>query len=452
MLRTEPTAGGHEFFAELCALYPTGVLSAEEVAGLAKHLEGCEECRARFAGYRQVVREGLPLLAEGPLDNDVVSAMPFPSAAAKKSLLAELDRREAREGARVASAQTDSQDRSAVTSIRKSGSQGPSWSAPRFNLLQAVAAAAVVVIVAAGSIVGWRWSRLDARQGPAIVATPAVPSDGGALRALSEERDVLTVKLRARDAKVSELAGAIERQSKEVAHLRDISDKYKGENAALQSRVSSLQAEDDTIKSGRAVVETQLEQAQTVLESMRKQLSDVEVERRNDLLHSASLEARVEQLSSQLKEQHSTVTEQESLLSSDRDIRELMGARDLYIADVFDVDPNSHTQKPFGRVFYTKNKSLIFYAFDLDQQPGVKNTKVFQAWGIGDSGKNHPLNLGVLYQDSEKNRRWVLRFEDANVLAKINAVFVTVEPSLGRTMPSGKQLLYAYISKQPNHP
>ncbi len=25
-------------------------------------------------------------------------------------------------------------------------------------------------------------------------------------------------------------------------------------------------------------------------------------------------------------------------------------------------------QKPFGRVFYTKEKSLIFYGYDLDQQ------------------------------------------------------------------------------------
>jgi len=48
-----------------------------------------------------------------------------------------------------------------------------------------------------------------------------------------------------------------------------------------------------------------------------------------------------------------------------------MGARKLYIADVFDVDSGSRTKKPFGRVFYTQGKSLIFYAFDLDRQPSV---------------------------------------------------------------------------------
>ena len=62
-----------------------------------------------------------------------------------------------------------------------------------------------------------------------------------------------------------------------------------------------------------------------------------------------------------------------------------MGARKLYIADVFDVDSGSRTRKPFGRVFYTQNKSLIFYAFDLDHEPGVKNASTFQVWGQRDT-------------------------------------------------------------------
>jgi len=38
------------------------------------------------------------------------------------------------------------------------------------------------------------------------------------------------------------------------------------------------------------------------------------------------------------------------LLAHDRDIRELMGARDLYIAEVYDVERNGQTRKAFGRV------------------------------------------------------------------------------------------------------
>jgi len=46
---------------------------------------------------------------------------------------------------------------------------------------------------------------------------------------------------------------------------------------------------------------------------------------------------------------------------------------------VYDVERTGETRKPYGPVFYTKGKSLIFYAYDLDQQPGVKNASTFQA-------------------------------------------------------------------------
>ena len=58
-----------------------------------------------------------------------------------------------------------------------------------------------------------------------------------------------------------------------------------------------------------------------------------------------------------------------------------MGARKLYIADVFDVDSGSRTRKPFGRVFYTQSKSLIFYAFDLDRQTGSQERQCLPGLG-----------------------------------------------------------------------
>ncbi len=72
---------------------------------------------------------------------------------------------------------------------------------------------------------------------------------------------------------------------------------------------------------------------------------------------------------------------------------ELMGARDLYIAEVYDVGKTGATQKPYGRVFYTRGKSLIFYAYDLDQQAGLTNTRTFQAWGRRGPHPQQALNL-----------------------------------------------------------
>ncbi len=92
---------------------------------------------------------------------------------------------------------------------------------------------------------------------------------------------------------------------------------------------------------------------------------------------------RSEDLSGQLREREQTIDKQDDLLSHDRDIRDLMGARDLYIAEVYDVARDGATQKPYGRkLFYTKGKSLIFYAYDLNQESWSQERQ--HVPGVGD--------------------------------------------------------------------
>jgi hypothetical protein len=199
----------------------------------------------------------------------------------------------------------------------------------------------------------------------------------------------------------------------------------------------------------------QLAEKETAYETLQADYTRLRADHSQSVIRMASLESEVNDLHSASRDQESRLRDDDQYLTSDRDIRELMGARKLYIADVFDVDSVSHTKKPFGRVFYTQNKSLVFYAFDLDHQPGVKNASVFQVWGQRDaeaSGAPHAMNLGILYMDSESNRRWVLRSDDPKQLAEIDAVFVTVEPHGGSEKPTGKPLLYALLRKEANHP
>jgi hypothetical protein len=136
-------------------------------------------------------------------------------------------------------------------------------------------------------------------------------------------------------------------------------------------------------------------------------------------------------------------------LAHDRDIRDLIGARNLYIADIFDTAANGKTAKPFGRIFYTKDRSLVFYGFDLDKRGDTKRDVAFQVWG---RGSDKPVvSLGLFYQD-DTNKRWILRCNDARSLARLDMVFVTVEPPGGSSKPTGKQLLRAYLQIPPNHP
>jgi anti-sigma-K factor RskA len=199
----------------------------------------------------------------------------------------------------------------------------------------------------------------------------------------------------------------------------------------------------------------QLRDAEHTTQNAQAELASLRAEHDLTLARAASLESKIEDLTASARDRERRLQDDEQYLASDRDIRELMGARKLYIADVFDVDSGSRTRKPFGRVFYTQNKSLIFYAFDLDHEPGVKNASAFQVWGErdGESGeKSHATNLGILYMDSESNRRWVLRLDDHKHLAEIDAVFVTVEPHGGSQKPTGKPFLYALLRKEANHP
>ncbi|GAC1670195.1 MAG: hypothetical protein PVS2B2_00540 [Candidatus Acidiferrum sp.] len=117
-----------------------------------------------------------------------------------------------------------------------------------------------------------------------------------------------------------------------------------------------------------------------------------------------------------------------------------------------DRSRTGQTDKTYGRVFYTKGKPLIFYAYDLDAQLGLRNVNSFQAWGRRGPDKEQVLNLGIFYEDNVSKKRWVSKAEDPKSLEDIDTVFLTVEPNGGSHHLSGEQLLIAYLRAGPNHP
>jgi hypothetical protein len=195
-----------------------------------------------------------------------------------------------------------------------------------------------------------------------------------------------------------------------------------------------------------------LESEEAKDQGLQEKLDSLERQSAQDKQRATTLEAKVNDLTALLHDRETALDQQQELLAHDRDIRDLMGARDLYVAEVYDVERNGETKKPYGRVFYTKGKSLIFYAYDLDQQAGVKNASTFQAWGRRGPDWQQALNLGIFYVDNSSKKRWVLRFDDSKTLSQIDAVFVTVEPNGGSQKPSKRPLLFAYLHIDPNHP
>ncbi len=220
------------------------------------------------------------------------------------------------------------------------------------------------------------------------------------------------------------------------------------QNQTLQG---ALQAE---IASGKGVerdLTAKLNEATATINRITGELGNLREGRTTDASLIAVQESRLKDWAEKLKEQSEAIERQKQLLVADRDIRDLMTARNLHIIDVFDVDGKGDTRRTFGRVFYTQGKSLIFYAFDLEDKRVLNANYAFQAWGYQESG-GQSRNLGIFYVDDRKQNRWALKFNDPRTLAQIDAVFVTIEPPGGSPKPTGQKLLYAYLKNKPNHP
>jgi len=201
--------------------------------------------------------------------------------------------------------------------------------------------------------------------------------------------------------------------------------KLREQKEQLEARLSQQGVDLDRGAAERAELDKKLAATQTSLQALENKLDHATQQNGEETAQFVGQQTHISELSASLRERDQKVAQDEQLLEHDRDIRNLMGARDLYIAEIYDVAKNGDTQKPFGRVFYTKGKSLVFYAYDLDQQPGLNRASTFQAWGRAGSDSRHDRSLGIFYQDEINKQRWILKSNDAKTLSQINAVFVT---------------------------
>jgi hypothetical protein len=243
-----------------------------------------------------------------------------------------------------------------------------------------------------------------------------------------------------------------------LARLRNEARMDQSELARLRDQQSQL--EDDLTQTTEALRQTQqdrtdlsqqLAQAQANAQSLRAKLNQAGDRTSLDTEQALAANNQVEELRASVEAKDKEIAQDQELLQHDRDIRNLISARNVYMAEIYDVAKTGDTQKPFGRVFYTKDKSLVFYGYDLDQQRGVKKASTFQAWGRG-VDQQHAISLGLLYLDDADQKRWVLKFNNAKTISQIDAVFVTVEPEGGSSKPSGKPLLFTSLRIDPNHP
>ena len=412
----------HDEFVALVALYYSGDLTDEEWALLQVHLAYCDSCRNTFEQYQHVTSNAIPLMAA--------------------SAAAEIDSLPRESDSAIAAAELRLMERleSAATLQQNSAQKRPSWRvwgiglAACFVVFGAFAYSHFVRVGSERQQVSISQSSANVPSAPPTV-TPARSSDSLALQ-----------QSQAESARLRQQISAIESSSAQS----------ESSAATLRHQLQAEQSQRDQIASERDSLSAQLATAQADSQALREKLASSESSVGRQGVQVSALEAKVRLLDAALEETNSALDDRERMLAldkdfmqHDRDIRDLIGARDLYIADIFDTNESGKTAKPFGRLFYTRDRSLVFYGFDLEKQPGLKQAVAFQAWGSGSDSQ--PVNLGLFYED-DSHKRWVLRFNDPKTLARMNMVFVTVEPPGGSNKPTGKQLLRAYLQIQPNHP
>jgi anti-sigma factor RsiW len=425
----------HEELLELCAASVSERLSPEEETRLSAHLAVCEDCRTKLGQYRAIEQFVLPIAGSAGLEDEELEAV------------SPERRRKALEGLLDALRSAHPSVRAESPRVQDGISRKPTRKfTPAFPTILRYAAG--ILVAASIFSMGYRLADQRARKSetssrPVRDETPTLAQEQVA--SLVKERAQLNSKLAGKNADEARLVSKIHQQELEIEGL--VSTKR-----ALEESNDQKEKEKGKFNADRDALLTRLNGAEQDQAQLKGDLDSLQRERDRELARAVALDTRVAQLKELLSERDEMVSRQRELLADDRDIRELMGARDLYITEVHDVGRDGKTQKPFARVFYTKAQSLIFYAYDLDQQSGTKTASTFQAWGVRDGDQKQPLSLGIFYSDNDAKKRWRLRFDDPRTVEQLNAVFVTVEPNGGSRAPSGKELLFAYLRVRPNHP
>ena len=441
MSHTEP----HDAFLELCALSTSGELTEEEQKKLDEHLLVCATCREAIKQYESLVAHEIPAIAAEETSEIAEYIDPGPGWSqqrAEATFLNRLAEEESRKDLTAGFSEPGNE------SSKGTQQAIPFAAASTWRHVWAMYTAGILLAIALGVSlyqVGIR------RGGDTAKATlpPPVQQDLTPLEAqvsdAAHDRAIALAQVAQRDRQIADLRKQLERQSGEIAQVKAAQDQLTSDLRASNG------GKDDLAKRANEL-ETKLDAAENNVQESHQKLDALLKQSAEEQDRAAQLTTTVNELTQELHQRDQALEQKDELLAKDRDIRELMGARELHVAEVYDVARSGETQKARGRVFFTEGKSLIFYAYDLDQEPEVKNASAFQAWGRRGPDWGHALPLGIFYQDNAAKKRWIVKMNDPKALAQIDAVFVTIEPHGGSKKPSGKPLLFAYLKSEPNHP
>lgn len=414
----------HKYFEELCSLTPLGNLLHLQQQALEAHLAECDECRELSAEYMQLHRGAIE-----------------PIARQTESIIeASRDRVKAATWANITRADEE-RPRMAVDESIPGSSSVPWMIFYRYRLPLWAGAFAMAV----GAVSFWLGTQIHHGGKPIAAVSSASPSRNG--RLTNTASDPIEDKSRLElQGQVAKLTQSLEQGQQHIEELQKRLGRDDQELSQAIAAEASLQAEIERENASAKTTQAELEAKKAALEQVQSTNS-------SDGATITSLQLQVHDLSAKLNVENASIERERDLLSYGRQVRDIIGARNLHVVDVYDMSTAGAIKKPFARTFYTEGKSLVYYAFDLPEGKADKGKFSYVAWGENSRSGATVRKIGILFEDDKTQRRWSLNFSDPQVLGEIDSVFITLERTdEDVAKPRGKRMLTAYLGTAPNHP
>jgi hypothetical protein len=377
----------HDDFRKLGALAAIGQITASEHEELSAHLRECPECREAYADYSRILRQDLPQADPGRFRSKQSSLHPASDTELRERFLART---------RANGADFSPEVEGRIIVDRKP--------APVVRMRLAIGGAATVVVIAVGLTLA-----LVIHAKKTMAARPVDPA------ALVSRNEFLQRQLEEATHKVAALSNEVSALS---ARDGDLTSALKEKDARLADAkrdLDQLSAELDQMRTQNSTLVAAREQDQSAVAELKNRVQTLEGSNANSVAAMVDLQDKIHLLNAALEQQSEKLAMESQLTSVSSDVRQLMGARNLHIIDVHDVNGTGKSTKSFGRVFYSEGQSLVFYAFDLPNGKLTPAKYHFQAWGQLEGQAQSVRNLGTFSIDDREQHRWILKVSDASL-------------------------------------
>ncbi len=406
----------HDHYKELCVLAVSGQMKAPESTELQEHLATCEQCRTELADFGRIAT-GLDGLSGEH------RSIEMPAGTTERFLA-----RARSEG---------------IPLGRKLEKPALLRVASRTRAI-GLAIAATLTLGVTSYIISR--SHSGTRVGAPVPTLNSGPVQSNAQPATNELQEKLLQENADLKANIQSLQAQLSALSAQV-----LTDKEQFKTEQLEKRLQNVRVAD--AENSAATLRQGLGDREQEIAQLKKNIESLKSEKDADSVASQVQEGELNSIREQMAKLELKLREAQQLSEAANEAKDLIVARNLHIVDVNDTDENGRRQRPFGRIFYAEGQALKFYAYDLADTRRLNAKINFYVWGSKEGATKSAKSLGMFQSDDADDRRWVLEFKDARVLAQIDCVFVTAESDKKPvTQPTGRQILFASLGRNPNHP